>query len=228
MIDPDKERENFISIRQLVELVAEATGKTKGKAAEAVAVNWTRNPAWEHLSIVEFTPTFDSGITREKKEQKIKEILTEWRLLSIYTAGGTSIFRRSALVDCVGFWRSDIMPILAKDGIGADVAASNVAPAAYKETAPPLPDVAAMQQQIHEPQNRELQTELDQARARIAELEGEGEGEGEGERAVLQRELSAIKTAEGADKINSPTLELILELVKDFPAWRAQQKPPPY
>ena len=64
-----------------------------------------------------------------------------------------------------------------------------------------------------------MQTELDQARARITELENE--------RAALQRELSAIEAAQGASKIDSPTLELIVELVNAYPAWRAQQKQDP-
>ncbi len=45
MIDPDKEREDFISIRQLVALIAQATGKTEQQAAAVVSVNLARNPA---------------------------------------------------------------------------------------------------------------------------------------------------------------------------------------
>lgn len=57
MIDPEKEREDFISIRQLVGLIANATGKTEQQAAAIVSASLARNPKWKSLTLYEWIPS---------------------------------------------------------------------------------------------------------------------------------------------------------------------------
>jgi len=75
MIDPDKEREDFISIRQLVALIAQATGKTEQQAAAVVSASLARHPAWSRLSLCEWTPAFGCTSSSKKERDGVKERL---------------------------------------------------------------------------------------------------------------------------------------------------------
>lgn len=78
MIDPDKEREDFISIRQLVALIAQATGKTEQQAAAVVSVNLARNPAWTRLTLCEWTPAFGCTRSGDKDNDGVRQRLVRW------------------------------------------------------------------------------------------------------------------------------------------------------
>ncbi|MCK2097566.1 hypothetical protein [Thauera aromatica] len=69
MIDPEKEREEFITIRQLVALIAQATGRTEQQGAALVSANLARNPAWSGLAFLEWSPAY--GCTHSGSEECI-------------------------------------------------------------------------------------------------------------------------------------------------------------
>lgn len=78
MIDPDKEREDLISIRQLVALIAQTTGKTEQQAAAVVSANLIRNPAWNALTLCDWQPAFGCTKPSRQEEEKVMQRLVRW------------------------------------------------------------------------------------------------------------------------------------------------------
>lgn len=78
MIDPDQEREDFISIRQLVALIAEATGKTEQQAAATVSANLARHSDWRSMSLYEWAPALGCTILSGAERIKAQQRLARW------------------------------------------------------------------------------------------------------------------------------------------------------
>ncbi|MCG9027352.1 hypothetical protein LH462_03845 [Laribacter hongkongensis] len=54
MLDPQEEREKFISLREALFLIANAKGKTAQEAAATLALTLRRSAQWQNLQISEF------------------------------------------------------------------------------------------------------------------------------------------------------------------------------
>lgn len=81
MIDPEKEREDFVSIRELVGLIAASTGKTEKQAAAMLAASMTRNEAWQRLPLCEWSPVYGSVPIEEphsRQEGLMLQRLERW------------------------------------------------------------------------------------------------------------------------------------------------------
>lgn len=78
MIDPDQEREDFISIRQLVELIAQATGKTEQHAAATVSASLARHSDWRSMSLYEWAPALGCITLSSAERIKAQQRLARW------------------------------------------------------------------------------------------------------------------------------------------------------
>lgn len=80
MIDPEQERENFISIRDLVEIIASGTGKSVQKAAAILAASLAKDPAWSRLAFHEWSQSYGCVALEEngKRENLARQRLNNW------------------------------------------------------------------------------------------------------------------------------------------------------
>ncbi len=80
MIDPEQEREDFISIRHLVGIIASSTGKSEQKAAAMLAASLAKAPAWSRLAFYEWRPSHGCVALEEngKRENAARQRLDRW------------------------------------------------------------------------------------------------------------------------------------------------------
>ena len=80
MIDPQQEREYFISIRDLVGIIASSTGKSEQKAAAMLAASLAQDPAWSRLAFYEWSQSYGCVALEEngRRENETRQRLNEW------------------------------------------------------------------------------------------------------------------------------------------------------
>lgn len=80
MIDPEEERENFVSIRDLVAIIAGAKGKSEQQAAAILAASLAKDPAWSRLRFHQWSQSFGCLALEEngRRENEARERLNKW------------------------------------------------------------------------------------------------------------------------------------------------------
>jgi len=78
MIDPEKEREDFVSIRDLVAIIASATEKSGQQAATILAASLAKVPAWSRPRFHQWRPSYgcvaleENGRRENETRQRLK------------------------------------------------------------------------------------------------------------------------------------------------------------
>ena len=80
MIDPEEEREDFVSIRDLVAIIASGTGKSEQKAAAMLAASLAKDPAWSRLAFHEWSQSYGCVALEEngRRENAARQRLDRW------------------------------------------------------------------------------------------------------------------------------------------------------
>ncbi len=80
MIDPEQEREDFISIRDLVGIIASSTGKPEQRAAAMLAASLAKDPAWSRLAFHEWSQSYGCVALEEngRRENAARQRLNTW------------------------------------------------------------------------------------------------------------------------------------------------------
>ena len=80
MIDPQQELEDFISIRDLVGIIASSTGKPEQRAAAMLAASLAKEPAWSRLAFYEWSQSHGCVALEEngKRETTARHRLNMW------------------------------------------------------------------------------------------------------------------------------------------------------
>jgi hypothetical protein len=80
MIDPEQEREDFISIRDLVGIIASSTGKPEQRAAAMLAASLAKDPAWSRLAFHEWSQSYGCVALEEngRRENAARQRLNRW------------------------------------------------------------------------------------------------------------------------------------------------------
>jgi hypothetical protein len=81
MIDPEDEREEFVSIRELVGLIAASKGKSEQQAAAMLLCTLAKHEAWARVPLYEWTPTYGCREITEpnsRQENKVIARLSNW------------------------------------------------------------------------------------------------------------------------------------------------------
>ena len=80
MIDPEQEREDFISIRELVGIIASSTGKSEQRAAAMLAASLAKDPAWSRLAFYEWRSSHGCVALEEngRRENTARQRLDRW------------------------------------------------------------------------------------------------------------------------------------------------------
>lgn len=85
MIDPEKEREEFFSVRELVAVIAAATGKNEQQAAGVLAATLAKSEAWRALPLYEFSRVY--GLVEVTEMEGRREGLMRQRIERWATTG---------------------------------------------------------------------------------------------------------------------------------------------
>ena len=80
MIDPQQELEDFISIRDLVGIIASSTGKPEQRAAAMLAASLAKEPAWSRLAFYEWSQSHGCVALEEngRRENEARGRLDRW------------------------------------------------------------------------------------------------------------------------------------------------------
>lgn len=81
MIDPEEERERFISIREVVAAIAKTVGKTEQQAAAILLSSMTRHDNWRRLPLFQWSRSFGCIEIEEpnsKLENRVLFRLQHW------------------------------------------------------------------------------------------------------------------------------------------------------
>lgn len=81
MIDPEKERESFISVRDLVAAIAVATRKDEPLAAGMLVATLAKDEVWQALPIFEFSKVYglvEVTDPNSRRENQLRQRLARW------------------------------------------------------------------------------------------------------------------------------------------------------
>lgn len=80
MIDPEQEREDFISIRDLVGIIARSTQRSAQSAAAMLSASLAKDPAWSRLAFYAWCQSYGCVALEEngKRENAARERLSRW------------------------------------------------------------------------------------------------------------------------------------------------------
>ena len=80
MIDPERERDDFISIRDLVGIIASSTGKSQQRAAAILATSLAKDQAWSRLAFHEWSQSSGCVALEEngRRENQAVGRLVRW------------------------------------------------------------------------------------------------------------------------------------------------------